>query len=204
MKTYPSLLYPPKNGLGERLHTFEKLDGSNLRFEWSKKKGWYKAGTRRRLLDETDDIFGPAPALFQSTLADECTKIAKKQQWQRVVVFCEYYGHASFAGLHQNQARDMKLTVIDVAPYRMGLLPPTEFLKLFGHVGPRYLGYLKWGKNFIERVRRDEIEGASFEGVVGKTMRGRKPLLYKAKTQQWRDRVRALYTPQEADKILAS
>ena len=44
MKSYPSI---PKFSFGDiKLHTFDKLDGSNLRFEWTKKKGWYKFGTR--------------------------------------------------------------------------------------------------------------------------------------------------------------
>lgn len=203
MKRYPSIIYPPASGLGQRLHTFAKLDGSNLRFEWSRKKSWYKVGTRRRLLDQTDPIFGPALPLFTNTLADDCARVCRDQRWQRAVVYCEYYGPNSFAGVHQ-PGDDMKLTVIDVAPYKKGLLPPKEFLKLFGRLGPHHLGLVKWNKEFADRVRRGEVEGASFEGVVGKAARGKKLLLYKAKTQQWKDRVKQLYSSEDATKILNS
>lgn len=206
MNQYPSILYPPASGLGLRLHTFEKLDGSNLRFEWSRKRGWYKHGTRQRLFDATDLIFGSAVQLFQEQLADPCGRICSQQRWQRCVVFCEYWGPGSFAGNHEpadQAAGAMQLTVIDAQPHRQGLLPPQDFLDLFDQVGPEYLGLLKWNQRFMHRVAAGEIPGASFEGVVGKAIRKKQVLLYKAKTQQWRDRVRRQF-PDQADKILAS
>lgn len=204
MKSYPSIIYPPASGLGLRLHTWAKLDGSNLRFEWSRKKGWYKAGTRRRLLDETDPIFGPAKPLFAEVLAEDCERICCDQRWERAVIYCEYWGSQSFAGRHV-EGDTMALAVIDVAPYKRGLLPPTQFLKLFGDLGPRYLGYRRWGKDFLNQVAQGLIEDASFEGVVGKTTEGRKPLsMYKAKTDAWKARVRELYSPEEAKRIIAS
>ncbi len=44
MKEYPTI--PQSIGTAFRelpnVYVFDKLDGSNLRFEWSKKKSWYK------------------------------------------------------------------------------------------------------------------------------------------------------------------
>ena len=198
------MVYPPKGGLGECLHTFAKLDGSNLRFEWSKKKGWYKAGTRHRLVDDSDPIFGKAPLIFQETLADQCEKICRDNRWQRAVIFCEYYGPQSFAGLHV-EGDSMTLTVIDVAPFKKGILPPTDFLKLFGELGPHYLGYLKWNFNFINRVHQGLESEASFEGVVGKAKgKGNTLLLYKTKTQAWKDEVKKRFSENEAAKLLKS
>lgn len=198
------MIYPPFGGLKENLHTFEKLDGSNLRFEWSKKKGWYKIGTRHRLLDETDLIFGKAPALFQETLAEPCEKICRDQRWQRAIIFCEYYGPNSFAGCHEEDDT-MTLTVIDVNPYKKGLLPPTDFLKLFGHLGPHYLGYIKWNYDFISKVHQSLIPEASFEGVVGKAKgKGNTIDLYKTKTQAWKDEVKRRFNENEAAKLLKS
>lgn len=65
MKTYPSIPRSTGQSFQEYdAYVFDKLDGSNLRFEWSRKKGWVKYGTRRRLFDTTDPVFGEAITLF--------------------------------------------------------------------------------------------------------------------------------------------
>ena len=63
--------YPKINGIcgdyipwGEECICFNKLDGSNLRFEFSFKGGWYKFGTRNRLFDKSDKDYGQAIDLF--------------------------------------------------------------------------------------------------------------------------------------------
>ena len=43
---------------------FDKLDGQNVRFEWTKKRGWFKFGMRRRLFDESDVEFGRSILVF--------------------------------------------------------------------------------------------------------------------------------------------
>lgn len=45
MKQYPTINYWNKGYFGESCYAFEKLDGSNIRAEWSKKQGWHKFGT---------------------------------------------------------------------------------------------------------------------------------------------------------------
>ena len=45
MKTYPSIARSSGQSFREfDAHVFEKIDGSNLRFEWSEKRGWHKSG----------------------------------------------------------------------------------------------------------------------------------------------------------------
>jgi len=216
VKSYPSIPHCPASGSGIKLHTFDKLDGSNLRVEWSKKRGWYKTGTRTRLFDETDLIFGSARKLFQEDrtcddaqhgfvpLAEHLVEIFKQQRWDRVIVFCEFWGAKSFAGLHEPD--DPKfLTVIDVNPHKKGILPPTHFLKLFERCCPRYLGYLNWGPQFLQEVSESQVVGVTFEGVVGKaTGKGNTIVMFKRKTRQWIERVKARYSAAEAEKIIAS
>lgn len=201
MKTYPSI---PKGTGGEGvLHTFDKIDGSNLRFEWTKKRGWFKFGTRRRLFDETDPVFGEAIPLFNERLAQPLEKIIIAQGWPKVVVFVEFWGPNSFAGLHEPD--DPKfLTVIDVSPHQKGILDPKEFVKLFGEFGPRYFGAIPWNKPYIDVVRSGSIVGISFEGVVGKAVRNKKMVMYKAKTQAWIDKVKLKYDEQKAKEIIES
>ena len=190
MKHYPSIEKFRKGRV--KLHTFDKLDGSNLRFEWSKKRGWYKFGTRARLFDETDEDFGIAIPIFMERLSEPLGKICTDCRWQDVVVFAEFWGKKSFAGTHV-KGDPKQLTVFDVNVYKQGYLPPRTFLKLFGEFGPKYLGDLNWTPGFVEDVQMNRVEGLTFEGVVGKTYVGRKLVMYKAKTGAWIDKVREVF-----------
>ena len=205
MKDYPSI--PRSTGQDFRefdAYVFDKLDGSNLRWEWARKSGWYKHGTRTRLFDETDEVFGGAIAIFQRTLAEPLIKIARDERWERMIVFTEFWGPRSFAGLHEPED-EKQLTLFDVNPYKKGILGPKQFLKLFGHLNvPRFLGTRRWTRGFVEHVRHGEISDITEEGVVGKGGEGHKLVMAKAKTQKWIDRVLAKYGEEEGRKIVDS
>ena len=217
MKAYPSI--PRSTGMTfqeiPNAYVFDKLDGSNLRVEWSRKhKQWTKFGTRTRLFDASDWQFGRAIKIFMQTLAEPVAKIAFDRRWERVVVFAEHWGPRSFAGCHhdeQNQPLDsddqMHVDLIDVAPYKQGLLGPAEYLKIFdGLPMAKFLGRSNWTRGFVDRVRDGEVEGITFEGVVGKTGHGKTHdlVMAKAKTQVWIDKVRARYAPDEAERLINS
>jgi len=203
MKTYPSI---SRNFVEFEAYVFDKLDGSNTRFEWTKKKGWYKFGTRHRLFDETDPVFGTAIPLFHNTWAQALADIAKKERYEEMTVFLEFWGPNSFAGNH-NPADQKTLTLFDVAPYKQGLLGPKDFLKLFGHLDiAKFLGRHHWTRGFVDRI----YDGASglehgFEGVIGKSKEGRHDLIMrKAKSKQWIDKVKSQYSAEEAEKLINS
>lgn len=204
MKAYPSV----PNSMGQSFrefdaHVFDKLDGSNLRWEWSKRAGWHKFGTRRRLFDESDEIFKDAIPLFMETLADPLEKIARSEQWPRFVAFTEFWGPNSFAGLHEPNDEKV-LSLFDVDVYKQGLVDPKEFLKLFGALNtPAYLGKLRWTRGLVQAVRNGEVP-VTFEGVVGKSKSGRKRVMAKAKTQAWVDRVIERYGQIEGKKLVES
>ena len=217
MKEYPSV--PQSIGTAFRempnAYVFDKLDGSNLRFEWSKKKGWHKFGTRTRLFDQSDWQFGRAIPLFAKTLAEPLSKIFSALRWDSCIVFAESWGPSSFAGNHHkpvtNKPLDpdeaMRLDLIDVNPYKQGILGPAEFVKLFSDLpSARLLGRFNWTRGFVERVWNGEIEGVTLEGVVGKTGHGKTHdlVMAKAKTKVWIDKVKARYAPEEAAKIVRS
>ena len=217
MKEYPTILQSIGTSFRElpNAYVFDKLDGSNLRFEWSKKKGWYKFGTRSRLFDQSDWQFGRAIPMFHRTLAEPLIKIFAGQRWEQCIVFAESWGPSSFAGNHHepvtNKPLDpdevMRLDLIDVAPYKQGLLGPAEFVKLFGDLpSAKFLGRFNWTRGFVERVWNGEIEGVTFEGVVGKTGHGKTHdlVMAKAKTRSWIEKIKARYTPEEAERIVRS
>ena len=51
MKQYPKILYFDQAPINEQCYAFDKIDGSNFRAEWSKKRGWYKFGTRNTMIN---------------------------------------------------------------------------------------------------------------------------------------------------------
>lgn len=196
-------------------YVFDKLDGSNLRFEWSRKhKQWSKFGTRTRLFDVNDWQFGRAIKIFTETLAEPVAKVAFDQRWERVIVFAEHWGPSSFAGCHhdpQNQPLDpddqMHVDLIDVAPYKQGLLGPAVYLKLFeGLPMAKFLGRFNWTRGFVDRVQNGDVEGVTFEGVVGKGGHGKTHdlVMAKAKTRAWVDKVKERYAPDEAERLINS
>jgi len=206
MKGYPSI--PRSTGttfVEFDAYVFDKLDGSQVRVEWSRKAGWHKFGTRHRLFDASDPDFGPSMLTFALELAEPIEAIIRAQRWDRAIIFTELTGPSSFAGVH-DRAEAKTLTLFDVAPHQRGLLPPKEFLKLFdGHVRtPAFLGQMRWTRGLVERVRNGQIDGITFEGVVGKAPGKQGPIMAKAKTQAWLDRVAALYSPEEARRIIES
>jgi hypothetical protein len=194
MKSYPSILSSNGNNFTEfKAYVFNKIDGSNLRFEWSKKAGWYKFGTRNRLFDASDEVFGCAIPLFQESLSEPLEKIAKDRRWDSLIVYAEFWGDNSFAGVHYPED-EKRLTLFDVAANKQGIMGPKDFLNTFEHLTiPKFFGILNWTRQFVADVRAGQVEGISFEGVVGKSGERHKLIMRKAKTQAWVDAVLARY-----------
>ena len=154
MQEYPSIqraIYP----VG-KLYTFDKLDGANLRFEYSKQAGFYKFGTRTRLFDETDDVLGGAVAQFRSGLERELLGIADRGHWQRAVVFCEYWGPETLGGIN-GASTATRLTPIDAWLPDTGMLEPRLFVKRFGSLGPKFHGVQTWNRQFLNEVLAGEF-----------------------------------------------
>lgn len=206
MKPYPSI--QSSNGQKFRefeAYVFDKLDGSNLRMEWTRKAGWNKFGTRTRLFDETDTDFGIAISLFIAGWRDDLTLIARDRRWNHLVVFMEFHGKNSFAGKH-DPLDHKTLTLFDACPDKKGIMGPREFLDCFkGLKIPRFFGIHNWTRGFVERVRSGlEPSGMTFEGVVGKAGSGHQLIMAKAKTKAWVDKVLAQYGEVEGKKLVES
>lgn len=199
MKDYPSIPYvgeslPP----GEFWYVFDKLDGSNIRAEWRRGKGQgaWRFGRRRGLLDDSNPFLPEAESLIRDGFCDPLEQVFRDNQWQRATAFFEFRGDQSFAGYHQNESH--RVALLDVFVFKKGMLEPRKFLKLFGHLQiPKllYSGQLdRQERAFIKRVMVGSVEGITSEGVVFKSGRferklGR-PLMFKVKTERWRERLR--------------
>jgi hypothetical protein len=188
MKTYPSI---PKDIIkGQPYYIFEKLDGSNIRVEWSRKNGFYKFGTRTQLLGEGNPFF-PAIDLFMGKYSDDLERIYRDQRYDSATCFMEYLGPNSFAGNHEED--DVKDVVLfDVNPYKKGILGPNDFLKLFGdlHI-TEYLGTMNITEEVVRQVNTGEFEGMSFEGIVGKALVKKQLKMTKIKNHAWLDKLKS-------------
>lgn len=169
MQQYPTIDGSAKAPLGSPCLAFYKYDGSNLRWEWAPKRGWYKYGTRHELFNETNEVFGPAIPIFQDTMGAEIVRRCKdlERGVQRIIVFTEFFGPNSFAGLHE--PGDVKeLRLLDVYLYKRGRMAPRKFLKAFGDLP--YAAQLIYDGNcntqFIEDVRKGVYPVG--EGVIAK------------------------------------
>lgn len=193
METYPSI---GRNVTNEPIIAFDKLDGSNIRAEWSRKNGFTKFGTRTRLLDPNEKTFGEAIELFNNTHADILSEIFTKAKMQKATAFLEFYGESSFAGFH-NENEPHKVSLFDIHVYKTGMLTAKEFLKLVeGKVEiPNILYQGKVNSDFVAKVKNSELEGMTFEGVVckGGLDNRRRPIMFKVKSQAWLDKLKNKY-----------
>src|SRR6185369_8410410 len=129
MKSYPIIPYWNKGHFGEQCYAFEKLDGSNIRAEWSKKQGWYKFGSRKQIIDSHDSQLGEAVRLFYKNYAEDLTTVFRNKYREALsfVVFFEFFGPKSFAGWHDPKY-EMEITLFDVNQYKRGFIEPKEFI----------------------------------------------------------------------------
>ncbi|MBE9118672.1 hypothetical protein IQ249_22540 [Lusitaniella coriacea LEGE 07157] len=199
MKQYPSIRQSRKSF---QAYVFDKLDGSNLRFSWNRRQGWYEYATRTRNLPIDHKLYKIGYEYFFNVYADIIVATAKKKGWKRLDAFCEFHGDNSFAGRH-DLSEQQRVTLIDLAPNTRGFLNPEEFLDLFSTVPlPKYLGQVEWNEDYIDAVRQGLIEGITFEGVVAKS--ATKQRMAKAKTQAWIDRIMQEFGEVEGAKIIKS
>ncbi|MAG26476.1 hypothetical protein CMI47_13090 [Candidatus Pacearchaeota archaeon] len=202
MKSYPSILGPQK-APNLPCIAFDKIDGSQIRAVWSRKREWYKFGTRKRLFDKVDKDFGCAIKIFQYKFAESIVKIIKRHKKYRdaqtITAFCEFFGENSFAGNHYvDDEKD--LILFDVAVHKHGILGPKEFIDLFGNLDiPEIIYTGNLNKQFIN----DILEGrypVTFEGVVCKSGTKHDLWMRKIKTKVWLTRLKEKH-PDNYDEL---
>ncbi len=192
VKTYPSISYATECKIP--IIAFDKLDGSNIRAEWSKKHGWHKFGTRHRLVDSTDPIFGKAPKLVIDKYGEALGERLRAAKYEKAMCFFEMWGPNSFAGMHDVND-ELTVTLFDIAPFKHGILQPQKFLKLvegLDHAKVLYMGQCT--EEFVKSVRDGTLTGMTFEGVVCKAENDKKtkmPVMFKQKNHAWIEKLRS-------------
>ncbi len=187
MKSYPSIQHHDSDLYGRRVWAFDKLDGSNIRFEYSKKRGWYKFGTRSELIHEKTPIYGEAITIFLDKYGDDLDRIFRKEysNIQSFVVFGEFVGENSFAGKHlEDDVKD--LIMFDISLYKKGFLSPKEFIDKFSRLHIPELVYDGiYDDDFIQSIKKCTLkEGVICKGT-SKTKNGETIWMSKIKTDEW-------------------
>lgn len=191
MLQYPSILGSAKSPLNKPCLAFVKYDGSNLRWEWSPKKGWNKFGTRRQLFDASAPLFSQAIPIFMEQLSDEILDRTKQivKNPERITAFTEFLGPGSFAGNHiEDEPKELKL--FDVFLFKKGFIPPKQFVEIYGDM-PQAAEVVYDGKlnqQFIMDVRKGKYNVV--EGVVAKGS----DFSVKIKTSEYFERLRHKYS----------
>ena len=184
MKQYLSITKEIRRNIP--IYAFDKLDGSNIRAEWSRKNGFYKFGSRKVLIDKSHPM-GEAEKLIKEKYEDDLSKIFVKNKMDKVVCFFEYYGDNSFAGQHIDE--EHTVTLLDINVYKKGILPPVDFLKMVGDLDiPSVLYYGNANKDLELSVKSSSLEGMTFEGIVCKAKNPKRtplPLMFKIKSDAW-------------------
>lgn len=196
MKQYDTIPYYGDHW-GARVLAFDKLDGSNLRFEYSRKRGFYKFGTRNCMIDASHEQFGAAVGVFLEKYADGVAAVMGSKAYRDAlscVCFAEWVGARSAFGQHV-PGDSMDAVLFDVSVHKRGLVHPRTFVDDFGHLGvPRVVYDGPLSEHLVTRVKVNEFglsEGVICKGVVS-TRKDRRALYYcKIKTNEWFARLRS-------------
>lgn len=181
MKQYPSI--ETQIIRDHVMYVFDKIDGSNIRVEWSRKSGFSKYGARKTMIGE-GHFLSESVDIFNRDFADELAIRFKKIRTERVTVFLEFHGENSFAGNHEDEPH--KLSLIDIDLFKVGLIDPRIYIDDFGDLDIAKLLYVgKINNEVIEQVKQSELEGMTFEGVVCKTYVKKRMLMFKIKSLAW-------------------
>ncbi len=191
MKKYPSI--EANKILPGVVWAFDKLDGSNIRAEWSgKKRVFYKFASRKQLIDENTQILGEAISIIRSKYEKILSERFSVLKYESVVCFFEFFGAHSFAGQHEDESHDVVL--FDIAPYKKGLLHPSQFTELAKDLDiPRVIYKGNMDNEFIQAIKKSTFKELTHEGVVCKNEYG----MVKIKTNSWLDAVKKKYGDNE-------
>ena len=196
MQSYPSI--PTAAGYDRTLsyHVFDKRDGSNVRAEWTSKKGLVKFGSRTQLLSAEQKVLFPAIEIIRRHEHDLDAAL-RQTGLAKATLFFEYEGPNSFAGSHTDDVALMGVRLLDVHAFGRGLMEPAwvRALGMDAHVPMAELLHVgRVDEQMLLDIRAGVFPGVTAEGVVAKGPFVRAlghPVMFKHKTQAWFDRLRA-------------
>lgn len=209
MIEYPSILKSSK-APRQPCIAFEKLDGSNIRVKYTQKRGFDLFGSRTQLIDASHPHLGKVVSIFNQNFKEPLTKLIKKE-WpneRELIVFGEFYGEKSFAGIHDLNDTTQKFVMFDVMVGHKNrkFVNPKEFVKLFQGVVeiPRIMYEGNLNEQLIQDVRQgkyDVVEGVICKGTIKTGAACGGIWMAKIKTQAYLDRVLEKYGQEGLEKF---
>lgn len=201
MKSYPSIT--TKIDFSKSYHLFDKLDGSNIRAEWSPKQGFYKFGSRTQLLTPDQATLYPSIDAITEKFGEELSSRLSRAKVERAVCFFEWAGPNSAFGSHTDDASLMTPVLIDIDIYKRGFMPPERFVDFTAGLDtPKLLHIGKVSEEMFQSVRDGTLPGMTFEGVIGKFKEFDKgscePTMFKIKSNAWLNKLRELCNGDES------
>ncbi len=198
---YPKMPGPSGAKL-DRCVAFEKLDGTNLFWEWHREFGFTDFGTRGTSyqlaaggvtafranhpgLEAAPDLFAPLGERLHPILS-------ALPDFSHAVAFTEFLGPYSFAGMHKPDD-PKRLVLFDVFAHGFGFIGPWRFLELFAGLPLPHVVYQgRFTGKLTEDVRAGKYPLA--EGVVVKGGTGGADVwMAKVKTNAYLERLRQAF-----------
>lgn len=171
MIEYPSIINSSK---APRKHciAFDKLDGSNFRAKFTQKRGFDVFGTRTQLIDHTTPFWSEMVEIFEQNHRKPLEDLFKKHKdfrdHREIIVFGEFVGENSFAGLHEKEPHKIVIFDIMVGHKLRKFIKPKEFVKTLTGITeiPRIVYDGNLNEEFIKDVRENRF--GLTEGVICK------------------------------------
>jgi len=180
---------------------FDKLDGSNIRVKYNRKKGFHLFGSRHQLFDETHPFLAGSIPYFMENYSEKLERILAGKEFsniREVIAFGEYFGEKSFAGFHLPDDNTKKFVLFDlliVYKDRYEFLKPQKFIKLVADEVeiPRIIYEGNLNDPFIQDVKDNKFnlsEGVICKGTETKGSYCGKVWMCKIKTKEYLDKLR--------------
>lgn len=202
-----------KELLNDYIFAFNKYDGQNFAVKYNaKSKNFDCFGSKKRLVNETDEQFGNVVKLFKEKIAKELLLLIKKNTSKHklfegiseIMFYFEYVGEHSFCGKHK-EYDDMHLILIDIFLKKKGYVEPLDFINFTNNSNIEsaeviYIG--KLNKEFITSIQNNIWfdTNAKYpmvkEGVVCKRnhiKKGQRLPKVKIKTFWWLNEIKKYY-----------
>jgi len=203
MKAYHTIEKNVHDYIGQHVFGFNKIDGSCIRAEWNKKlskkthftNGFGKFGTRSERIMNMNNPFSEAINIFMQKYSAPLDKIFCENKIFRgidsITVYAEFFGNHSFAGRH-DWKENHDLVIFDMFLYRKDFVKPADFVDIFSSLDiPKLVIQGLLDEQMIEDIISN-IYGLK-EGLVLKGVTEGKVWMVKVKTQNWLDKIRAMY-----------
>ena len=199
MIEYPSIINSSK-APRQPCIAFEKYDGSNIRVKYTQKQGFCLFGSRTQLIDQSHPHLGKVVPIFNEQFREPLTRYFKREypNEREAIVFGEFFGDKSFAGLHDPSDETFRFILFDVLVGHKNrkFIEPRTFVREFSELVPSarviYEGNLN--DSFIQEVRDNKFnlnEGVICKGTM-RTGAARGGIwMCKIKTQDYINRLKA-------------